>query len=130
MLFDMNDDLSLSTTHNIQGGARRKLLIFIVAYDAEKTIRSVLSRIPVKQLPPDTEVLVIDDSSGDKTFDLALKSRDVLQGLKLTVLFNPVNQGYGGNQKIGYQYAIQNGFDVVALLHGDGQYAPSNFQRW
>ena len=27
-------------------------------------------------------------------------------------------------QKIGYHYAIQNGFDFVALIHGDGQYAP------
>ena len=42
----------------------------------------------------------------------------------LHVLFNPVNQGYGGNQKIGYHYAIERGFDFVALLHGDGQYAP------
>jgi SAM-dependent methyltransferase len=42
----------------------------------------------------------------------------------VTVLYNPVNQGYGGNQKIGYHYAIENGFDFVALLHGDGQYAP------
>ena len=25
----------------------------------------------------------------------------------LTVLFNPVNQGYGGNQKIGFHYAIE-----------------------
>ena len=42
----------------------------------------------------------------------------------IRVLFNPVNQGYGGNQKIGYHYAIEHGFDFVALLHGDGQYAP------
>ena len=40
------------------------------------------------------------------------------------VLFNPVNQGYGGNQKIGYHFAIEQGFDFVALVHGDGQYAP------
>ena len=42
----------------------------------------------------------------------------------MTILFNPVNQGYGGNQKIGFHYAISLGFDFVALLHGDGQYAP------
>ena len=47
-----------------------------------------------------------------------------MDGLKLIVLYNPENQGYGGNQKIGYQFAIKNKFDVVALLHGDGQYAP------
>ena len=40
------------------------------------------------------------------------------------MLVNPVNQGYGGNQKLGFLYAIEHGFDVVALVHGDGQYAP------
>jgi glycosyltransferase involved in cell wall biosynthesis len=43
---------------------------------------------------------------------------------KVSVLYNPVNQGYGGNQKTGYHYAIEKDFDFVALLHGDGQYAP------
>src|SRR5690606_8829722 len=42
----------------------------------------------------------------------------------LHVFRNEKNQGYGGNQILGYQYAIQRGFDIVALLHGDGQYAP------
>jgi 2-polyprenyl-3-methyl-5-hydroxy-6-metoxy-1,4-benzoquinol methylase len=43
---------------------------------------------------------------------------------ELQVFRNPVNRGYGGNQKLGYRYAIDKGFDVVVLLHGDGQYAP------
>src|SRR5690606_9300123 len=28
------------------------------------------------------------------------------------------------NQIRGYQYAIEKGYDIVALLHGDAQYAP------
>ncbi len=40
------------------------------------------------------------------------------------VLFNPQNQGYGGNQKLGYHYALERDYDFVALIHGDGQYAP------
>lgn len=102
----------------------KRLLVFIVAYKAEKTIAWVLGRIPVAQLPVGTEVLVIDDSSPDRTFALARENEAKLAGLKLTVLHNPVNQGYGGNQKLGYQYAMEHGFDVVALVHGDGQYAP------
>ena len=47
----------------------------------------------------------------------------------MRALFNPVNQGYGGNQKLGYHYAIEKGFDFVALLHGDGQYAPECLPR-
>ena len=102
----------------------KKVLIFIVAYNAEKTIESVLSRIPVDKLPAATEVLIIDDSSQDDTFQKARGSRGAAAGLPVTVLRTPENQGYGGNQTIGYQYAIENGFDVVALVHGDGQYAP------
>ena len=69
-----------------------------------------------------------DDSQTKLTFPDIEVSRLLFgeqnNNLNLKVLFNPVNQGYGGNQKLGYQYAINNGFDAVVLLHGDGQYAP------
>src|SRR6185503_12310254 len=42
----------------------------------------------------------------------------------LTVHRNARNLRYGGNQKAGYQYAIERGFDIVVMLHADGQYAP------
>jgi glycosyltransferase involved in cell wall biosynthesis len=108
------------------GNTRQRLLVFIVAYNAEKTIQRTLRRIPERLLHDyEVEVLVIDDSSTDQTFPHgeALR-RDATLPFPLTVLFNPENQGYGGNQKIGFHYAIQRGFDFVALIHGDGQYAP------
>ena len=103
-----------------------KFLILIVAYNAEKTIRDVLDRIPVELGERyDTKVLILDDSSEDNTFDAGLEYvRCGRTTHKLEVLKNPVNHGYGGNQKLGYRYAIRNGYDMVALLHGDGQYAP------
>ncbi len=105
---------------------RGRLLIFIVAYNAERTIEDVLRRIPTSLAERyEVEVLIIDDSSKDDTFFRSeLANRRGIVPFKLTVLFNPVNQGYGGNQKIGFHYAIENGFDWVALVHGDGQYAP------
>ena len=45
-------------------------------------------------------------------------------GLPLTIVRQPRNLGYGGNQKFGYRWAIEHGLDIVVLLHGDGQYAP------
>jgi glycosyltransferase involved in cell wall biosynthesis len=103
---------------------RPRVLIFIVAYYAEDTILDVLRRIPALE-GYDTEVLIIDDSSADATYDLAERLRRLgTYHHKLTVLANRVNQGYGGNQKLGYHYALEHGFDHVALLHGDGQYAP------
>jgi 2-polyprenyl-3-methyl-5-hydroxy-6-metoxy-1,4-benzoquinol methylase len=105
---------------------RPRLLVFIVAYNAEKTIRSVLTRIPPSLGEThEVEILIIDDSSKDGTFERGHEvKREQLVPFPIHVLHNPVNQGYGGNQKIGYQYAIENGFDIVALVHGDGQYAP------
>jgi glycosyltransferase involved in cell wall biosynthesis len=107
---------------------RPRLLVLIVAYHAEATIERTLHRIPARLLEDfDVEVLVIDDGSSDRTFD---RSDDVRRAASLpftlTVLFNPINQGYGGNQKIGFHYAIEHGFDFVALVHGDGQYAPES----
>jgi glycosyltransferase involved in cell wall biosynthesis len=102
-----------------------RVLIFIVAYNAEKTIQKVLTRIPASLKEYDTEVLIIDDASADKTFECAEQARhEGLIDYPITVFRNPVNQRYGGNQKIGYHFAVENGFDLVALVHGDGQYAP------
>ncbi len=103
---------------------RPRLLIFIVAYYAEATILEVLRRIPEFE-GYDAHVLLIDDGSKDRTFDLSEGVRKSGEyKCPMTVLANPANQGYGGNQKLGYHYAIENGFDIVALLHGDAQYAP------
>lgn len=104
---------------------KKRLLIFIVAYNAEQHIQHVLDRIPPSIYANYTyEILLIDDSSTDHTFDSAKRYQSVHRNMRLKVLFNPENLGYGGNQKLGYHYAIQRHFDAVVLLHGDGQYAP------
>ena len=102
----------------------KRVLIFIVAYNAETTIEKVLGRIPPSLHQAGVEVLIIDDSSRDETFLNGLRYQQSHSAFKITVLRTPENQGYGGNQKLGYRYAIDNGFDIVALVHGDGQYAP------
>ena len=104
---------------------QKKLLIFIVAYNAETTIEKVLSRIPAELFDEsrwNTEILVIDDASPDETFSVGHRATAAQE--HVVFLKNPNNLGYGGNQKLGYRYAIDNGFDYVALIHGDGQYAP------
>lgn len=123
----MSEDIdSVNADLKNEEDRKGRLLVFIVAYNAEQTIESVLHRIPeLLRTRYEVEVLVIDDSSKDNTFNRSelVRRAGTLQ-FPLTVLYNPVNQGYGGNQKIGFHYAIEHGFDWVALVHGDGQYAP------
>jgi glycosyltransferase involved in cell wall biosynthesis len=109
---------------------RPRLLIFIVAYYAESTLGWVLDRIPATLFDSfDCEILVVDDASKDRTFEVGSEYQRDHASVRMTVLKNEHNQGYGGNQKVGYSYAIAHGFDFVALVHGDGQYAPEELPR-
>ena len=81
---------------------RKRVLVFIVAYNAERTIRDVIQRIPTALAEHETEILIIDDSSRDQTFE---RARDMAATKK-------------------FHYVIREQFDAVALVHGDGQYAP------
>jgi glycosyltransferase involved in cell wall biosynthesis len=109
---------------------KKRLLVFVVAYHAESTLTAVLERIPPGLFEDyDCEILVIDDASTDRTFAIGREYKRQHPDVALTVLRNEFNQGYGGNQKIGYAYAIAEGFDVVALLHGDAQYAPEELPK-
>lgn len=105
----------------------QRVAIFVVAYNAEAHIRETLERIPEALRPHLASIYVIDDKSVDRTSHVARKLKDELPMLE--VFTTPVNQGYGGNQKLGFSYAIRRDFDVVVLLHGDGQYAPEVLPR-
>ena len=98
--------------------------IFIIAYNAVNHLISTISRIPKDTYDEVDEIFVIDDASKDNTYYAALGYKHEYNIEKLTVMRNKINHGYGGNQKVGYSYAIDRGLDVVALIHGDGQYAP------
>lgn len=104
----------------------KKIGILVVAYNAVTTLAKVLNRIPAETWENVAEVAVMDDASQDSTYELALGYRQTAAPYanKLHVVRHQQNLGYGGNQKAGYRYFIDKGFDVVVLLHGDGQYAP------
>jgi glycosyltransferase involved in cell wall biosynthesis len=103
-----------------------KIGVLVVAYNADQTIESVLDRIEEPFRSEVAEVLVLDDASSDHTVEVAQAYRDRHPDLPLTVLRQPRNLGYGGNQKSGYRYAADHGWDVAVMLHGDGQYAPEH----
>ena len=113
------------TTHDVEYPGRPKRVgIFVIAYNAESHIEETLRRIPEKVWDAIEVVYVIDDCSTDDTVERALSFQQ--HQAKLVVLRNRVNQMYGGNQKLGYQYAIDIHLDVVVMLHADGQYAPES----
>jgi glycosyltransferase involved in cell wall biosynthesis len=107
----------------------RRIGILVVTYNAVTTLSKVLRRIPPEVWRNVEEVVVFDDASQDATYELAVGVKTLSENTKLQVLKHSRNLGYGGNQKAGYRYFIEKGFDVVVLLHGDGQYAPEVLDR-
>ena len=98
--------------------------VIVVAYNAESTLEAVLDRIPASFWQTCAGVWVSDDGSTDATHEKALRWWAAHNQHPLTIVRQPVNLGYGGNQKAGYRWAMAHDLDVVVLLHGDGQYAP------
>jgi len=101
-----------------------KVAIFIPAYNAAKTLPIVIDRIPEDVKKSAAEIFIVDDASQDNTYLIGIGYQALNPLPNLKVFRNEKNKGYGGNQKYAYSYAIENGFDIVVMLHGDAQYAP------
>ena len=107
----------------------KRIGILVVTSNAVTTLSKVLKRITPEVWENVEEIAVFDDASQDHTYELAMGLKSLRQLPKLQVLSHSSSLGYGGNQKSGYRYFIDKGFDVVVLLHGDGKYAPEILSR-
>ncbi len=110
------------------GAEKQRIGVLVVAYNAAMTLAKVLDRIPVDIRSEIEEVIVSDDHSQDSTYLVGLGYQQ-LSDLPITLIRQEANLGYGGNQKAGYNLAIEHGLDIVVMLHADGQYAPESLPQ-
>ncbi|OGD25486.1 MAG: glycosyl transferase family 2 [Candidatus Aminicenantes bacterium RBG_13_63_10] len=97
------------------GRRKKKVIVVMPAYNAEKTLKKTLDDIPRRWVD---EIILCDDASRDGTVALARK-------LGLRVLVHPANRGYGGNQKTLYTEALRRGGEIMVMVHPDHQYDPT-----
>ena len=115
----------------INGGAIIKAspvgLIFIPAFNVENKILKVLKKIPKNVFRNyNSKIIIIEDCSVDNTLEIVNKiTKNKFNGIKIKLIRNKKNKGYGGVQKIAFNYAIKNKFKFIVMLHGDDQY-PAN----
>lgn len=99
-----------------------KILVFIPMYNCEKQIPRVLERIAQVENYKNlfTEIIVVDNQSKDRSIECAL---EVIHRLDMPakVLRNRANRSLGGSHKTAFNYALENGFDYLIVLHGDDQ---------
>ena len=88
-----------------------KIFCVIPAYNEEKNIIKAINEVK----PFVNEIVVVDDSSSDKTFELAKK-----QGV--SVLRHIINRGQGAALQTGNDYALLKGADIIVHFDADGQF--------
>jgi glycosyltransferase involved in cell wall biosynthesis len=97
-----------------QGGAvmHQRVIVVMPAYNAAKTLERTYNDLPKSVVD---KVILVDDVSQDETVEIARQ-------LGLDVVVHIQNKGYGGNQKTCYLKALEDGADIVVMLHPDYQY--------
>lgn len=73
-----------------------------------------------KQTYTQFHIVLIENGSGDDS----PKKLAPLRGNDLTYIDEPVNHGFAGGVNIGIQWAIEHGYDAVALLNNDAKAEP------
>ena len=102
---------------------KKKLLIFIITYNASFRLINVFKKIDFKKLKNyNVKILISDDKSIDDTFDIAKKLAKKNKNIFYKI--NKKNLHYGGNIKSCIKFAEKNNFDYAAMIHGDDQYNP------
>ncbi|WGI17668.1 glycosyltransferase family 2 protein [Methanonatronarchaeum sp. AMET-Sl] len=87
--------------------------VVIPAYEEELTIGTLVSLVKGRV----DDVVVVDDGSVDRTSEVARKSG-------AEVIKHEANRGKGQAISTGLKYSLENGYDAVLLMDGDGQHPP------
>ena len=104
------------------------LSIFIPAYNAEKTLQRVISRIPETAWQLVHNVYPINDGSNDTTGELI--NGISVSNDKCKAIHHRKNAGYGATVKNGLKLCGNDGSDFTLCLHADGQYPPEQIEHF
>lgn len=102
----------------LNAGAGKQALILVPAYNESQRILPVISGARRFH-----EVLVVDDGSSDNTAEIA-------ESAGAQVICQVPNQGKGAALRIGFQRALEDGYQVVITLDADGQHDPSEIPNF
>jgi glycosyltransferase involved in cell wall biosynthesis len=91
----------------------KRLVVIVPAFNEQDVVRQTLEEI--RQHMPDADVLVVDDSSTDRT-----GAEAALGGAEVARL--PFHMGVGGAIRLGYRYAVEQDYDYAIRVDADGQH--------
>ncbi len=92
-----------------------KTLVVIPTYNERENVGPFMEA--VRTQCPDVDILVVDDNSPDKTAEVVQEC--MKSDKRVHLLSRPGKQGLGRAYIAGFQWGLQNGFDVMAQMDAD-----------
>lgn len=92
----------------------KKVFVVMPAYNAERTLEKTYNDLDLNIID---SIILVDDSSTDETVKIANK-------LQIQNYVHQENRGYGENQRTCYTKALDQGAEIVIMIHPDYQYEP------
>lgn len=100
-----------------------KKAVVIPSFQAEATLAGVVNALPPELFTEGGIAIIVNDASPDATGKVADRLAEEHEGV--FALHHEQNRGYGGGLKTGMRYGMEQGAEIFAIVHADGQYAPA-----
>jgi glycosyltransferase involved in cell wall biosynthesis len=113
--------------------------VVVTAYDEDAFVGRVIETVPSFV----DRIYAVDDASPDDCWEVIQRTAERINdaaeperaiadggdGRRVVPIRHEENRGYGGAVKTGYERAVGDGLDVVAVMNGDGQMDPAILER-
>ncbi|MGZ7136520.1 MAG: glycosyltransferase family 2 protein, partial [Methanobacterium sp.] len=99
-----------------------KIFVVIPAYNESKIIKDVLEELKDKKW----NMVIVDDGSSDKTFEIAEKS---LKNYNGSIYRHSLNRGVGAALNTGIEAALNKKADIIVTFDADGQHDPNDIDK-
>jgi dolichol-phosphate mannosyltransferase len=99
-----------------------RMVVVLPTYNERANVGRLLEQL--REVLPDAQVVVVDDSSPDGTAEVVAEAAAELGQIKLVQ--RPGKQGLGSAYRHGFQVALDEGYDVVVSMDVDFSHDPAS----
>ena len=98
------------------------ILLFIPVFNCNKQIVRLIKKLEGENLDLIDEILIIDNRSTDNTVDeIKTLLANIKMNIRIKLIQNDYNYHLGGSHKIAFNYALENDYCGLIIMHGDDQ---------